>query len=45
MNLYKLNDMTDHDIDISPGHCLEELNQLNYDIFEKQFEIKADLEK
>jgi len=45
MNLYKFNDMTDHDIDVSPGQFIEELNQINYEVFDKQFDIKPNFDK
>ena len=43
--LYKYNDMTDHDIDVTPGDILEELNNFNCDYFEQQLEIAANFEK
>ena len=33
LDIYKFNDMTDHDIDVSPGLIFEELNNFNSDYF------------
>ena len=43
--LYKYNDMTDHDIDVTPGDILEELNNFNCDYYDQQLEIAANFEK
>jgi len=34
LDLFKFNDMTDHDIDISPGNVVELLNEFNCEYFE-----------
>ena len=34
LDIYKFNDMTDHDIDVSPGLIFEELNNFNSDYFD-----------
>lgn len=33
-DLYKFNDMTDHDIDISPGSIVDMLNEFNCEYFD-----------
>lgn len=43
--LYQYNDMTDHDIDVAPGEILEELNNFNYEYFNKKLQIVEDLDK
>lgn len=43
--LYKFNDMTDHDIDVTPGALLEDLNMFNIDYFDSKFQIEANIEK
>jgi len=40
LDLFKFNDMTDHDIDISPGNIVELLNEFNSDYFESQLSIE-----
>lgn len=45
LDIYKFNDMTDHDIDVSPGLIFEELNNFNSDYFDSQLKIEANLEK
>lgn len=37
--------MTDHDIDITPGHVIELLNEFNCEYFDNQFEIDQNNEK
>jgi len=43
--LYKYNDMTDHDIDVSPGEILEQLNTFNCENYGEGLEIIPDLDK
>lgn len=43
--LYKFNDMTDHDIDVTPGALLEDLNMFNTDYFDSRFQIETNVEK
>lgn len=37
--------MTDHDIDITPGHVIELLNEFNCEYFDNQFEIDQNNDK
>ena len=37
--------MTDHDIDITPGHVIELLNEFNCEYFDNQLEIDQNNEK
>jgi len=43
--LYKYNDMTDHDIDVSPGEILEQLNTFNCEYFENNLEVVPNFDK
>jgi len=45
LDLFKFNDMTDHDIDISPGSIIELLNEFNCDYFENQLSIEQNFDK
>jgi len=45
LDLFKFNDMTDHDIDVSPGLIFEELNNFNCDYFDSQMKVEANLDK
>jgi hypothetical protein len=45
LEVYKFNDMTDHDIDVSPGLIFEELNNFNSDYFDSKLKIEANIEK
>ena len=45
LEVYKFNDMTDHDIDVSPGHIFEELNNFNSDYFDSKLKIEANMDK
>jgi hypothetical protein len=45
LELYKFNDMTDHDIDVSPGIVFEELNNFNCEYFNSKLTIESNIEK
>lgn len=45
LDLFKFNDMTDHDIDISPGNIIELLNEFNCEYFESQLSIESNFDK
>jgi len=45
LDLFKFNDMTDHDIDVSPATIFEELNNFNSDYFDSKLKIESNLEK
>ena len=45
LEVYKFNDMTDHDIDVSPGFIFEELNNFNSDYFNSKLKIETNIEK
>jgi len=45
LDLFKFNDMTDHDIDISPGNVVELLNEFNCEYFEDQLSIEQNFDK
>ena len=45
LDLFKFNDMTDHDIDISPGNIVELLNEFNCEYFESQLSIEQNFDK
>lgn len=34
LDLFKFNDMTDHDIDVSPGTIWDDLNEFNSEYFD-----------
>lgn len=36
LDLFKFNDMTDHDIDVSPGDVWEQLQEFNCEYFDNQ---------
>lgn len=40
LQLYKFNDMVDHDIEVMPGQFWEELNMFNEDLFEGKLNLK-----
>ena len=45
LELFKFNDMTDHDIDITPGHVVELLNEFNCEYFDNQLSFDQNNEK
>lgn len=45
LEVFKFNDMTDHDIDVTPGLIFEELNNFNSDYFDSQLKIESNLDK
>lgn len=45
LELFKFNDMQDHDIDVSPGMIFEELNNFNSDYFDSKLKVEANLNK
>jgi|TARA_B110001450_G_scaffold200228_1_gene189131 hypothetical protein len=45
LDLFKFNDMTDHDIDISPGNIVELLNEFNCEYSDGQLSIEQNFEK
>ena len=45
LELFKFNDMTDHDIDVSPGLIFEELNNFNSDYFDSKLQIESNMAK
>ena len=40
LDLFKFNDMTDHDIDVSPGDVWEQLQEFNCDYFDNQLKLE-----
>jgi hypothetical protein len=45
LNVYKFNDMTDHDIDVAPSVVWDELRAFNEDYFEGKLELTQNVEK
>jgi len=45
LDLFKFNDMTDHDIDISPGNIVELLNEFNCEYSDGELSIQQNFEK
>lgn len=45
LELYKFNDMVDHDIEIMPGQFWEELNMFNEDLFEGKLTLDCNEQK
>ena len=45
LNLYKFNDMTDHDIDVAPGVLWEDLQVFNTDFFDGKMKLEQNAEK
>lgn len=45
LDLYKFNDMTDHDIDVTPAEFWEALEVFNTDIFDDQLKLEQNDEK
>jgi hypothetical protein len=45
LELYKFNDLMDHDIEVMPGTFWEELNEFNEDIFEGKLNLDYNSEK
>ena len=45
LDLFKFNDMTDHDIDVSPGEVWEQLQEFNCEYFDNQLKLEQNLEK
>jgi len=45
LQLYKFNDMVDHDIEVMPGQVWEELNVFNEDLFEGKLNLNFNQDK
>ena len=45
LNQFKFNDMTDHDIQVTPDVIWEELNSFSQDYFDGELNLELDLEK
>ena len=45
LEIYKFNDLVDHDIEVSPGTIWEELNMFNEDLFEGKLNLNYNTEK
>lgn len=45
LNVYKFNDMTDHDISVTPAQFWEDLRQFNDDCFDSRLVLEKNLEK
>jgi len=45
LNIYKFNDMTDHDIDVAPSIIWEELRAFNEDHFDGKMNLEQNAEK
>ena len=44
-SVYKFNDLTDHDIDVSPAVIWEELQAFNCDVLDSKLSLRADPER
>lgn len=45
LELFKFNDMTDHDIDVSPGTIWEDIKEFNAEYFEGRMQLVQNLDK
>lgn len=45
LELYKFNDLVDHDIEVMPGTIWEELNMFNEDIYEGKLKLDYNSDK
>jgi len=45
LELYKFNDLVDHDIEVMPGTIWEELNMYNEDIYEGKLKLDYNSDK
>lgn len=45
LEIFRFNDLTDHDIDVDPGVVWEELNCFNVEAYDEKLQIQADPEK
>lgn len=45
LQLYKFNDMVDHDIEVMPGQLWEELNEFNEELFEAKLNLNYNVDK
>lgn len=45
LEIFRFNDLTDHDIDVGPATVWEELNQFNVEAFDERLQLHADAEK
>jgi len=45
LELFKFNDMTDHDIDVTPGTIWEDLNEFNCEYFDNKLQLEQNFEK
>lgn len=45
MELYKFNDLTDHDITVSPATIWEQLQVFNEDFYQSKLKLEQNLEK
>jgi len=45
LELFKFNDMTDHDIDVTPGTIWEDLNEFNTEYFDNKMQLEQNFEK
>ena len=45
LELFKFNDMTDHDIDVSPGHIWDLLQTFNIEYFDNGMELEQNVDK
>lgn len=45
IDIFRFNDLTDHDIDVEPGVVWEELNQFNVEAYDEKLQISALPEK
>jgi len=45
LELFKFNDMTDHDIEVTPGTIWEDLNEFNCEYFDNKLQLEQNFEK
>jgi hypothetical protein len=45
LDLFKFNDMTDHDINVSPGDIWDQLQEFNCEYFDNKMQLEQNLDK
>lgn len=45
LEIFRFNDLADHDIDVEPGVVWEELNCFNVEAYDEKLQLQADSDK